>query len=218
MKKKRRNGGLFDPVDGAPASEGAALTVPAASESQEADRAFYEHPGPLYAAIISPASAVVKVHSETSFRCIPRDRSHRTVEDGVAFAWRIKEGEGSLSSENGEMTTLKAPDRPGLIVVQVTVRQGELQCAAESLVTVTDSLVESPKTGDKPQDKGLPGYTFQRSPGELWRSRFDEKNNLVVINNGHRDYVYASQQKPRKLKYICRLLCQGVSVAQFPGL
>ena len=167
--------------------------------------------------MISPASAVVKVRSESTFRCIPRDRSRRTVEENVEVAWTIKQGEGALSSTSGEIVTFVAPEEPGLTVLQATVRQGDLSCTAESLVTVTDTLVDSPGQGDRPSDKGLPGYTFQRAPAELWRSRFDEKNNLVVINNGHRDYVYASQQKPRKLKYICRLFAKELVLRNFRG-
>ena len=70
--------------------------------------------------------------------------------------------------------------------------------------------------GDK-GSKGLPGYTFLRAPGELWRSRYDEKNNLIVVNNGHRDYLYAAQKHARKLKYICRLFAKELVLANCPG-
>ncbi len=218
-KAKRRGDGLFEErgeAEAAPA-EGIAVAEPPAAMEQAGARSFYEYPGPLYASVISPASAVVKVRSESSFRCIPRDRSRRTVEENVAIQWSIRQGEGSLSSTSGEIVAFLAPEEPGLTILQARVTQGELSCTAESLVTVTDTLVDSPRQGDKPSDKGLPGYTFQRAPAELWRSRFDEKNNLVVINNGHRDYVYASQQKPRKLKYICRLFAKELVLRNFRG-
>jgi hypothetical protein len=219
LKKTRRAGGLFDEAEGRAATEAApeGAAVPMAASEPGADRAFYEHPGPLHGAVISPASAVVKVRSEAAFRCIPRDRSRRTVEENVSIAWTVKQGEGELSAASGEIVTLRTGDEPGLTVLEARVRQGDLSCTAESLVTVTDSLIEQPKSGDKPQDRGLPGYTFQRAPAELWRSRFDEKNNLVVINNGHRDYVYASQQKPRKVKYICRLFAKELVLRNFRG-
>ncbi len=51
----------------------------------------------------------------------------------------------------------------------------------------------------------------------MWRSRFDEKNNLVVINNGHRDYRYAAEKHARKLRYICRLFSKELVLANFPG-
>ena len=80
---------------------------------------------------------------------------------------------------------------------------------------MTETLIEKAAAGAA--SRGLPGYTYLRLPGELWRSRYDEKNNLVVINNGHRDYVFAAQKQARKLKYICRLFAKELVLANFPG-
>ena len=43
-------------------------------------------------------------------------------------------------------------------------------------------------------------YTFQNAVGELWRSRYQADQNPVVINNGHRDFVFASRNKALKLR------------------
>ena len=64
---------------------------------------------------------------------------------------------------------------------------------------------------------GLPGYTFQRAPGELWRSRYDTDQNVIVINNAHRDFVYASRSKSLKLRYIARLFAKEMVCKNFPG-
>ena len=64
--------------------------------------------------------------------------------------------------------------------------------------------------------KGLPGYTYRRAAGELWRSRFDRERYLVEINNGHADFIYASKNKTRKLKYILRLFSKELVLANFP--
>ena len=64
----------------------------------------------------------------------------------------------------------------------------------------------------------MPAYTFERAPGELWRSRFEEGRNLIVINNSHRDFVYASRTKALKLRYICRLYIKELVRNNFPGL
>jgi hypothetical protein len=99
----------------------------------------------------------------------------------------------------------------------VIVRQGDTECRDEALITVTDSLVDQlPKIGEA--RKGLPGYTYRRAPGEMWRSRFEMEKNVIVINNGHRDFVYAGKQKIRKLRYICRLFCKELVRHNFPGL
>jgi hypothetical protein len=41
--------------------------------------------------------------------------------------------------------------------------------------------------------------------GELWRSRFDATRNVIVVNNGHRDFVFASRTQALKLRYLVRL-------------
>ena len=110
-----------------------------------------------------------------------------------------------------------APPEPCLTTLKVIVRQGDTECRDEALITVTDSLVDpSPNVGKA--HKGLPGYTYRRAPGEMWRSRFDMEKNVIVINNGHRDFVYAGKQKRRKLRYISRLFCKELVRHNFPGL
>jgi hypothetical protein len=181
------------------------------------EREFFNYPGPLFSALISPSSVVMKVNSERGFRCVARDKSRRTIEDGVEILWKVKEGEGRLSTERGEITTFIAPAEPGLCVIEAVAAQGNVLVPAEAIVTVSETLIERGSAiGDK-SGKGLPGYTFLRAPGELWRSRYDEKNNLIVVNNGHRDYLYAAQKHGRKLKYICRLFAKELVLANFPG-
>jgi hypothetical protein len=178
---------------------------------------FYEHAGPLYGVIISPASCFVRVNASRNFRCIPRDRNKRIVDANVEIAWRVKEGGGELSSTRGEYVTFVAPEEPGITILQATVAQGETVREAEAIVTVTESLMDRMGQDGRGLTRGIPGYTFVRATGELWRSKFDEKNNLVLINNGHKDYIYASQKKPRKLKYICRLFAKELVLNNFMG-
>jgi len=64
--------------------------------------------------------------------------------------------------------------------------------------------------------KGLPGYTFQRAPGERWRSRFDSHRSIIIINNGHADFIFASKSKLRKLKYISKLFMKEIVMYNFP--
>jgi hypothetical protein len=196
--------------------------VPTQGDAAEAqatgEREFYEFPGPLYSARVSPASAIVAVGTQRSFRCLARDKQRRAVEEGLSFRWRLKEGEGSLDDPEREMVTFSAPSEPGLTILEATAVQGEQSCSAEAVITVTDSLLpkEAKGEGSLPA-KGLPGYTFRRAPGELWRSRYDAGNNLVIINNGHRDYLFAAQKNSRKLKYICRLFAKELVLDNFPG-
>ena len=187
------------------------------SDRDARDRDFFEFPGPLYSVLVSPASVVVRAKSEASFRCIARDRIRRAIDQGVAISWRIAEGEGRLSSETGEIVTFTAPEEPGLCILEAAATQGDITATGRAIVTVSETLIEREPGAGENRGKGLPGYTFQRAAGELWRSRFDEKNNLVVINNGHRDYRYAAEKHARKLRYICRLFSKELVLANFPG-
>ena len=208
---------------------GAAVTdsgraVPEESvNGDRADRNFFEYAGPMHSAIVSPGSAVVKVNESRSFRCIPRDKSRRTVERDVEYSWRIVEGNGVITPEDGEIVTFTAPDEPQLVVIETTAIQrsisgDELSCTAQATVTITDSILQKDDRKDgNDKTKGLPGYTYQRAPGELWRSRYDGKNNVVVINNGHKDFVFSSQKKARKLRYICQLFAKELVLQNFPG-
>ncbi len=190
----------------------------AAAPGRAEGREFYDFPGPLHSAVISPASAMVGVGAERTFRCLPRDRQRRTVEEGVSFQWRLKEGQGAIDNPEGEIVTFTAPAEPGLATLAVTARQGERTCTAEAIVTVTETLLpREGKSGGAQATRGLPGYTFHRAPGELWRSRYDERNNLVIVNNGHRDCLFAARKKSLKLKYIYRLFAKELVLQNFPG-
>lgn len=179
------------------------------------EREFYEHAGPLYKAIISPSTLVIPVGTSKNLRVIPRDRKKHVVEHNIEIAWEIKEGKGSLQNIHNEVVSFKAPNEPGITIVQATVTQNEIVCTAESIITITDSLIEKDEKKESGIHKGLPGYTFKRAPGELWRSYYDEKNNIVIINNGHADYIYASSRKALKVKYICKLFAKELVLKNF---
>jgi len=187
------------------------------TESTEPQREFFEFAGPLFSAIISPTSSIVEVGGSRALRAIARDRARRRVEQGLAFDWKLVEGDGMLEAGSGEMATFRAGQEPGLARVQVVVRQAEVACTAEGQITVTASLLPTSTSGDSPY-RGLPGYTYHRAAGELWRSRFDAERNLIVINNGHRDFVYAARARMLKLRYICRLFAKELVLKNFGGI
>ena len=68
------------------------------------------------------------------------------------------------------------------------------------------------------ESSGLPGYTFESAPGESWRSKFDATRNIIVINNGHRDFVYSGRNKSLKLRYLVRLYSKELVLKNFVGL
>lgn len=188
-----------------------------ADESQSPQRQFHEFPGPLHKAAISPASCVLPVGKSRTLRALCRDRRNRIVEEGLTFHWQIIEGGGELESPGDEIVRYTAPAEPGLVRLALSVQQQEVVCESEALITVTDSLL--PETREPANARrGLPGYTLQRAPGELWRSRYNEEQNVIVINSGHRDFVYASKSKSLKLRYMSRLYAKELVLQNFPGL
>ena len=66
--------------------------------------------------------------------------------------------------------------------------------------------------------RGLPGYTFERAAGELWRCRFDSSRNVIVVNSGHRDFVFATRNRALQLRYLVRLYVKELVLKNFAGL
>ena len=184
--------------------------------STAAQKQFFEYAGPLYSVRISPASSVLPVGQSKTYRAVARDRSRHAVEHDLRFDWEIIEGEGRFENASSEIVTFIAPSQPGLVRIQAQVWQGDISCAGEAIITVTDSLLPETKAPSATH-QGLPGYTFKRAPGELWRSRYELDQNVIVINNGHRDFVYASKTRALKLRYICRLFAKELVCKNFPG-
>jgi len=81
---------------------------------------------------------------------------------------------------------------------------------------VTDSLAGamSPAVVNT---RGLPGYTFERAAGELWRCRFDADRNIIVVNSGHRDFVFATRNRALQLRYLVRLYVKELVLKNFAG-
>jgi hypothetical protein len=167
--------------------------------------------------LISPKSSVVSVDKRKKYRVVCRDRSRRLVFEDLEYEWEITQGGGQIQENNTDSVTFIAPSEPGLTSLRAIVRQGDMECRDEALITVTDSLLDQ-SSKDAGLRKGLPGYTYRRAPGEMWRSRYDVDKNVIIINNGHRDFVYAGKQKRRKLRYICRLFCKELVRHNFPGM
>jgi AcrR family transcriptional regulator len=189
----------------------------AVEPGEDKRRQFFEFAGPLFSVAVSPESSIVRVGTTKELRALPRDRSRRRVEEDLEFHWQLVEGSGTLTGIHNQAVTFLAPEEPGLARVRVTVRQRDAVCVGEGLITVTHELLTQLAPTTVPS-QGLPGYTFERAPGESWRSKFDAKRNLIVINNGHRDFVFASRSKSLKLRYLVRLYAKELVMHNFAGL
>ena len=178
---------------------------------------FFDYAGPLYSVVISPAASTTPLNDVRKFRALPRDRSRRHVQDDLQFNWEILEGGGSLQGVADQEVEYRAPAIPGLARLRVTVTQRETACGAEALVTITDNL-EAAMSPAVVTRRGLPGYTFERAAGQLWRCRFDAERNIIVVNSGHRDFVFATRNRALQLRYLVRLYVKELVFKNFAGL
>ena len=177
-----------------------------------------EMPGPLHKARIVPASSIVKVGDGKNLRLVAKDRKGSVIDGGLEVSWSIADGCGTLDTEEGEFVAFYAPDEPCVAEIRADITQDEVHLTAEARITVVDTLLSDDGQEGGKERKGLPSYTFKHAAGELWRSRFDEAQNLIFINNGHADYVYAAKTKIRKLRYIAKLYAKELVLTNFPGL
>jgi hypothetical protein len=207
-------------ADGLPAGADWDETLTGVAEPGPKDfqqRQFFDFAGPLFGVVVSPAASTTILNEARYFRALPRDRSRRRVVEDLQFSWELTEGEGSLRGITDQEVEYRAPAVPGLARLRVSVSQREVTVTAEALITVTDSL-ESAMIPAVVNTRGLPGYTFERAAGELWRCRFDAERNIIVVNSGHRDFVFATRNRALQLRYLVRLYVKELVLKNFAGL
>jgi hypothetical protein len=220
--RARAGGAASGAVDGAGEAigdgveAGAGIAEPAGPAA--AQRQFFEFAGPLFAVVVSPAASTTPLNESRKFRALPRDRSRRRVTEDLTFAWEVAEGGGALTDATNQEVEFRAPGAPGLTRLRVVVTQREMTCTAEALITVTDQLDVQAGGASAASARGLPGYTFERAAGELWRSRFDVDRNLIIVNSGHRDFVFATRNRALQLRYLVRLYVKELVLRNFAGV
>jgi hypothetical protein len=190
--------------------------LPQSGRTDSTQRQFFDYAGPLFSVVVSPAASTTPLSETRKFRALPRDRSRRRVVDDLQFAWQMLEGQGALQADTDQEVEYRAPAVPGLARLRVTVTQRDITCTAEALITVTDSLAIA-MTPAVVNTRGLPGYTFERAAGELWRCRFDAERNVIVVNSGHRDFVFATRNRSLQLRYLVRLYVKELVLKNFAG-
>jgi hypothetical protein len=194
--------------------------LPGVSEPKPIDspqRQFFDYAGPLFSVVVSPAASTTSLNETRKFKALPRDLSRRRVVEDLAFAWELIDGEGTLQGVSDQEVEYRAPGVPGLSRLKVTVTQRDLTVTAQALITVTESL-DAALTPAVVNTRGLPGYTFERAAGELWRCRFDAERNIIVVNSGHRDFVFATRNRALQLRYLVRLYVKELVLKNFAGL
>jgi hypothetical protein len=160
---------------------------------------------------------VVRVGDQRLLRALPYDRARRRVESDLEYSWSVVQGEGSLDRYHDQEVKFQASSEPGLVLVRVNVKQNDIERSGEALITVTHELLPQVGTATV-ESAGLPGYTYESAPADSWRSKFEAARNVIVVNNGHRDFVYAARNKSLKLRYLIRLYAKEMVLKNFVGL
>jgi hypothetical protein len=200
------------------AAEPVYVAEPAEGSEESGQKEFFEYPGPLFKASVSPAKAVIPVGEKKRFSVIAKDKKGTRLDAGFSVSWELTDGYGSIDDPAARFIEYSAPEEPCVTSLGCIVTQEDTEVLCEALITVTAELGEKSSGGAAPEGKkkGLPGYTFRKAPGELWRSRYDADRYLIIINNGHADFIYASKQKSRKLRYIAKLFAKELVLTNFP--
>ena len=173
---------------------------------------------PLLSVVISPASSTIAVNE--------RDVSARCRGIGRAGGWkRICSSRGrspkaaarSSSSRSGSRV-FRHPASPGLARLRLSVAQREVTCTAEALITVTDESRDARWVRRWSTHAGFPVIPSSARPGSCGARRFDAERNLIVVNNGHRDFVFATRNRALQLRYLVRLYVKELVLRNFAGL
>ena len=194
------------------------IVIPELVGEEQKKKEFFDFAGPLYSAVISPSSAVMSVESSKPFQIKARDRKKISIEDGIKVSWELNHNLGKLSANSGDIVEYTSPREPGVEELVAHVTQNDTTVVCQATITITKELFsQSSGQGDGARDrKGLPGYTFKHSPGELWRSFFDVDRAIIIINSGHADFLFASKSNSRKLRYIAKLYAKELVLVNFP--
>jgi len=200
--------------------EKSSLQIEATQANTTEQFALFQAAGPLASVRIQPKTCIIKVETERKLTAICKDRQGIPCTDNLQYEWSMT-GQGTLEGMDLPTLSLKSNSEPGLMMIKVKVtqaRQSEpaLEFHAEAIITVAAEIPQFSRTH---QDaKGLPAFTYQHAPGELWRSRYEEARHLIVINSGHRDYIFASRTMASKLRYLVRLFTKELILKNFQGL
>ena len=128
----------------------------------------------------------------------------------------IVEGGRHVRQHADQEVTFSAPQEPGLARLRVTVRQREIACSAEALVTVTDELMPQARAATVHR-AGLARLHVRARGRRAWRSRFDpsatssSSTTGTAISSSHR------ARKSLKLRYLVRLYVKELVLRNFAG-
>ena len=174
--RRSRSAGVAPSAEAGTAEAEASTAQPGSRRPSTTEAQFFGYAGPLFSAcVISPTSR--RLGGARALRAIARDRARRTSRT----TWRSR---GRSSKATGSSRTRAARSSPSVPAPS----RGSRACASRSRRATSSATPRrrsrSPNRCSRNRRaatgscQGLPGYTFERAPGELWRSRYDAERNV----------------------------------------
>ncbi len=163
--------------------------------------------GKLTRVRIEPQFLKLEINNEREFLAVAEDADRNPITKNIRFYWIIAydESKGAkISNDQGESVILTAGNNLGPIKLQVTAYQDNINKTDYAIITVIEKIK---KKGRKPKLKntGLPFLTHETDKTGFpeWHSRLKIEENILVINDGHIDYINAKMRGERyRLRYV----------------
>ena len=184
-------------------------------------RQFFEFAGPLFS-VVDLAGFEHRARRRDARRCkaLPRDRSRRRVEDDLHSTGRSWKASGTLERSRDQAVSYVAPARAGPGARQghrAPARRSSARPRRSITVTAARSL---PQIGaaSTTERRACPATRSNARPASSGARGSTPERNLIVVNNGHRDFVFASRNKIAEAALPGAPVREGVGAAQFRRL
>ena len=180
-------------------------------------------PGPLAALQLEPQRLRIPPLATRGLRARALDADGRAVRGELVWTWRL-EGAGELEFD-GPRARYTAPDAqpsasdgdgappPPAARIHCEATQHDEDRRFDARAEVPVVLTRAPAAAD--DTRGIPEPMPIHAPTEPWRSRM--RGDVWEFNEGHRDYVAASESEARRLRYLVHLFAKEVVLRNFGG-
>lgn len=181
----------------------------------EAPSLFDHEAGPMAALALKPPELIMPPGGTRRVRAVVLDEKGRRIRTGVDYTFRIDGGCARIASAEVDAAVIKAADEQGEGRLLCTALERGAVLRAEARIVVSEDAQLAP-SGRDGRRKGLPSFRYLNRPEERWRSRFDVEKNVILINNGHRDFAAARVKAASLRRYLAKLYAKEMVHLNFP--
>lgn len=169
---------------------------------------------------IEPLFSTLEIGKEKEYLAIAEDDERNPITKNIRFHWVIAydESKGAkISNDQGESIILTTGNNLGPIKLQVTAYQDNLSRTDYAIITVIEKLRKKGRK-IKLKNTGLPtpDYITDSNAFPPWHSKLKIEENVLLINDGHIDYVNADSKGGRyRLRYIALLYAKELAKMEY---